>query len=1107
MRSFEKATSQYAAQYSHDQSLDDRSSTLMPACKLRLLSVTAGAPVVDASSNGTQESIGFTLRDGFFHMARLREALNALDRCGWKRSYHQRLFHEEYLRSATRVFFKTEKPGSFERAHKKVLEINGWDSLQQEVLISTPRRFGKTISISLFCAALMFACPAVECSIYSTCKRISQKLLRNVCKFLDMIYTEMKVAPFKIHRKNQEELNIQGPEGQGDLRTISSYPSKWYFDPISKCFDSEPTTLLIRQLYMQHGSEGAPPISIGHSNFPEGTTSLDTFFLVAALQYGASVNNELVLNTDTGLFGIVFTHIEGVVGEDILVACAAVIRGLSGIYTEPGTPAEIVRAKWCNSIKGGTSEPEIDACCISDAKELTTRLFTFQSSRVHSGAEWSCVIEVMMKQLLVHSIPNKSESTTLKQFVDGVFIICKSHLKTAAEGSKHVNATSFCGHLDSQNCIPQGTDNNNNMSKTTADTLIAEVLLWVRCFVLQRTFGRQIAETYFNHIVSGSTDNGIEMRVFDKSVTDGGEFDAIIFIDTCWKKMADGAFPPYAITQEALHNSNHLFPKKATLIWGPKVDDIARFEDRIYTPDNEFNATVLHYRRDLQSMYLLMLLKHRNPYIVSWYNLLKPGVTGQDQILDVYVFTDCLSELHKCFASHLNIDTFNVSDSKWDTTVRRCHNADPTSFTSKTKERLMEFLHGGNNTAARRMSRVVLPSYFTELVAVARMYGFARECCLATGAILPASVLHMPPVVKTARAPATLLRVNTASTGIHIQYDFGEIIACYTAYRSRLKDLSRTRAHVAGIEKALDETVKRTFGSTIDSSTGIPSGVNEILQNLTKPKRYTKALSGLVRLLCGQYASITGEGMFATPKAGIDPMEYWKSWHAKLKFFNSLLVACLHTCTSSANQDLTCDTTWLHQRHTARNVLPEGASNVGVLRSSEQRRFVYKYRCLLLFQELFPGWMDMSNSGDIEYTVAQLLQCIPRPDSAVETYKVFKAMQCKTFRWTLVNKTHMINAKSIVEHTICVLLILFGVDKFDAGISYDGVMPPLPQPVTTPSAEPSLPIAPPSPTPAATPAPTPEATPAPTPEVTPAPTPEATPPVPKPEQKKRWLFS
>lgn len=58
----------------------------------------------------------------------------------------------------------------------------------QEILISTPRRFGKTISVSMFAAALLYSCAGIELSIYSTCKRISQKLLRNVVKFLDLIY-------------------------------------------------------------------------------------------------------------------------------------------------------------------------------------------------------------------------------------------------------------------------------------------------------------------------------------------------------------------------------------------------------------------------------------------------------------------------------------------------------------------------------------------------------------------------------------------------------------------------------------------------------------------------------------------------------------------------------------------------------------------------------------------------------------------------------------------------------------------------------------------------------------------------------------------------------
>ena len=223
MRSFVEASDQYSLQYEHNQLMQERATTLTPFSRLRLLDISSG---VDLSAGVDLSLQKLNVKDGFYHMQRLCEALNALDRCGWKRSFHQRQFHNDYLRACARVFFKTEAPGSFERAHKRILELNGWDSLQQEVLISTPRRFGKTISISLFCAALIFACPQCECSIYSTCKRISQKLLRNVCKFLDLIYVEMKVAPYRVIRANQEELQVTGPEGPADTRVISSYPSK-----------------------------------------------------------------------------------------------------------------------------------------------------------------------------------------------------------------------------------------------------------------------------------------------------------------------------------------------------------------------------------------------------------------------------------------------------------------------------------------------------------------------------------------------------------------------------------------------------------------------------------------------------------------------------------------------------------------------------------------------------------------------------------------------------------------------------------------------------------------------------------------------------------------
>jgi hypothetical protein len=40
----------------------------------------------------------------------------------------------------------------------------------------------------MFAAAMLYSTPSLELSIYSTCKRISQKLMRNVTKFLALIY-------------------------------------------------------------------------------------------------------------------------------------------------------------------------------------------------------------------------------------------------------------------------------------------------------------------------------------------------------------------------------------------------------------------------------------------------------------------------------------------------------------------------------------------------------------------------------------------------------------------------------------------------------------------------------------------------------------------------------------------------------------------------------------------------------------------------------------------------------------------------------------------------------------------------------------------------------
>ena len=76
----------------------------------------------------------------FDRIAQCRRSLEALDRQGWNRSYHQRQFHEQFIRACARIFYKTEPPGAFQRDHQRLLQLNGWQNLSQEILISTPRR-------------------------------------------------------------------------------------------------------------------------------------------------------------------------------------------------------------------------------------------------------------------------------------------------------------------------------------------------------------------------------------------------------------------------------------------------------------------------------------------------------------------------------------------------------------------------------------------------------------------------------------------------------------------------------------------------------------------------------------------------------------------------------------------------------------------------------------------------------------------------------------------------------------------------------------------------------------------------------------------------------
>jgi len=128
----------------------------------------------------------------------LQKLLTRVDQRGFERSSQQLEFHVAFMKAAARVIYR----GAWETERPAIMKKYGWDKSNSEVLISTPRRFGKTFrstrpplpracmrahtvpacvvrSIAIFCAclALAFGLEIVVFSKYSLLNLCSQQCL------------------------------------------------------------------------------------------------------------------------------------------------------------------------------------------------------------------------------------------------------------------------------------------------------------------------------------------------------------------------------------------------------------------------------------------------------------------------------------------------------------------------------------------------------------------------------------------------------------------------------------------------------------------------------------------------------------------------------------------------------------------------------------------------------------------------------------------------------------------------------------------------------------------------------------------------------------------
>jgi hypothetical protein len=155
---------------------------------------------------------------GDIRLANIRMFLDNVK--GYDRSEMQKQFHESFLQAVALHIYKDDP----EIDMNKIMSINEWPNLKQQVLCLTPRRFGKTTAVAMFVAAYFLSVEKAQLCIFSTGKRASDGMLAKIHEFIKLIDEQLGTNYDKGCKRKGEFLYFYG-EGTNDVRKVASYPS------------------------------------------------------------------------------------------------------------------------------------------------------------------------------------------------------------------------------------------------------------------------------------------------------------------------------------------------------------------------------------------------------------------------------------------------------------------------------------------------------------------------------------------------------------------------------------------------------------------------------------------------------------------------------------------------------------------------------------------------------------------------------------------------------------------------------------------------------------------------------------------------------------------
>jgi hypothetical protein len=158
------------------------------------------------------------LSAGWIQYRRLKWALKFLDRGGTPRSFVQKQLHSVFANACLDVIFR----GTTESDVARAMSAANISTIEKWVAVKMPRRLGKTWSVSMYIAAMMWAMSitGVKVTVYSSGLRASTNLAKTVRTFLAML----PGATEQITVENLEEITlVAGP--RAPVRSLVSLPN------------------------------------------------------------------------------------------------------------------------------------------------------------------------------------------------------------------------------------------------------------------------------------------------------------------------------------------------------------------------------------------------------------------------------------------------------------------------------------------------------------------------------------------------------------------------------------------------------------------------------------------------------------------------------------------------------------------------------------------------------------------------------------------------------------------------------------------------------------------------------------------------------------------